>query len=125
MTGLKSIKNGDFADCESFCRKALLDKNALLLSVPEIKIAPCDMMNSCHFPKGGIDNLGIVGEDSILGNIFFKRGEVWSRIVAHGSQLAEVHRAAVAAGYLEPILQRVRRLDERFIGGTWNSPTVR
>ncbi len=46
----------------------------------------------------------------------------WNRerteIVAHGPTMACVHAAAVAAGHANAVLQRVRRLDERFIGPT-------
>jgi len=39
-----------------------------------------------------------------------------TEIVAHGRDMATVHRAALAAGHPDAILQRVRRPDERFIG---------
>lgn len=39
-----------------------------------------------------------------------------SRIVAHGTEMASVHREAVAAGFPDAILQRVRRPDANFIG---------
>lgn len=39
-----------------------------------------------------------------------------TKIVSHGREMADVHRAALAAGYKDAILQRVRRPDERFIG---------
>jgi hypothetical protein len=38
-----------------------------------------------------------------------------SRIVAHGPELAAVHRDALAAGHSTPVLQRV--LGSAFIGG--------
>lgn len=39
-----------------------------------------------------------------------------TKIVAHGREMADVHRSAVAVGHKDAILQRVRRPDERFIG---------
>lgn len=39
-----------------------------------------------------------------------------TEILAHGPDMAGVHRAAVAAGHPDAILQRVRRSDERFVG---------
>jgi hypothetical protein len=44
----------------------------------------------------------------------------WNRertdIIAHGKNLSEVHAAAVRAGHLDAILQKVRRPDASFIG---------
>ena len=39
-----------------------------------------------------------------------------TKIVAQGKEMADVHRAAVAAGHADAILQRVRRPDQAFIG---------
>jgi hypothetical protein len=39
-----------------------------------------------------------------------------TKIVASGRTVAAVHAQAIAAGYLDAVLQRVRRPDERFIG---------
>lgn len=41
-----------------------------------------------------------------------------TQIVAHGTEMAAVHTAAVAAGHLNPILQRVRHPNIHFIGMT-------
>jgi hypothetical protein len=41
-----------------------------------------------------------------------------TEIVAHGREMVEVHVAAIAAGYPDAILQRVRRPDVSFIGTT-------
>ncbi|MEX2118837.1 MAG: hypothetical protein WD847_04435 [Pirellulales bacterium] len=41
-----------------------------------------------------------------------------TEIVAHGTDMAAVHAAAMNAGYPEAILQRVRRPDVSFIGAT-------
>jgi len=39
-----------------------------------------------------------------------------SEIVAHGREVAEVRKAAVAAGHSDAILQKVRKLNASFIG---------
>ncbi|MBI3468192.1 MAG: hypothetical protein HY000_34740 [Planctomycetes bacterium] len=39
-------------------------------------------------------------------------------IVAHGHDLAEVHRSAILAGHPDAVLQKVRRPDVIFIGAT-------
>lgn len=39
-----------------------------------------------------------------------------TEIVAHGETFADVQRAAQAAGHSQPVLQRVRRRNETFIG---------
>jgi hypothetical protein len=41
-----------------------------------------------------------------------------TEIVAHGQDVAEVRRAAVAAGHPDAVLQKVRRPDVSFIGAT-------
>jgi hypothetical protein len=41
-----------------------------------------------------------------------------TEIVAHGAQMAAVHRAAIAAGHGDALLQRVRSPDTSFIGLT-------
>ena len=41
-----------------------------------------------------------------------------TQIVAHGTDMAKVHAAAVAAGHSNPIVQRVRHPDVHFIGMT-------
>jgi hypothetical protein len=44
----------------------------------------------------------------------------WNRertqIIAHGREMAEVHRAAIAAGHPDAVMQRVRQPDLSFIG---------
>lgn len=37
-------------------------------------------------------------------------------VLAHGKTLEEASRAAAAVGYPDPLLERVRRTDERIIG---------
>jgi hypothetical protein len=39
-----------------------------------------------------------------------------TEIVAHGADMAEVHRIAITKGHPDAILQRVRQPNERFIG---------
>jgi hypothetical protein len=39
-----------------------------------------------------------------------------TEIVAHGQHLVEVHRAAIASGHPDAVLQRVRRPELSFIG---------
>jgi len=41
-----------------------------------------------------------------------------TQIVAHGKDMAEVHRAAIATGHSNAVLQRVRHPNVLFIGAT-------
>jgi hypothetical protein len=39
-----------------------------------------------------------------------------TKIIAHGTEMASVHQAAIKAGHADAILQRVRRPELKFIG---------
>lgn len=47
-----------------------------------------------------------------------------TEIVAHGREMAAVHRSAIALGHPDAILQRVRRPDERLIGNSQSSDQI-